>query len=119
MEKHRCKPSLTRCPLRGRNYCRPHSAGHKSSSDTHHDEEPVVRSSAYFYTPTGFAIRSSVSAVPRSTRCTPPRWSASAKATPGHLTSLAAKSRLPPATAPQGGQFVLHAKALHGNPYDG
>jgi hypothetical protein len=24
-------------------------AGHKSSSDTHHDEEPVVRSSTYFY----------------------------------------------------------------------
>jgi IS5 family transposase len=24
-----------------------------------------------------------------------------------------------PATAPEGGQFVLHAKALHGNPYDG
>src|SRR5678815_3019817 len=49
MEKRRCKPSLTRCPLRGRKCCRPRSAGHKSSSDTHHDEEPVVRSSAYFY----------------------------------------------------------------------
>jgi IS5 family transposase len=24
-----------------------------------------------------------------------------------------------PVTAPRGGQFVLHAKALHGNPYDG
>ena len=24
-----------------------------------------------------------------------------------------------PATTPKGGQFVLHAKALHGNPYDG
>jgi transposase, IS5 family len=24
-----------------------------------------------------------------------------------------------PATAPKGGQFVLHAKAVHGNPYDG
>jgi IS5 family transposase len=24
-----------------------------------------------------------------------------------------------PATAPRGGQFVLHAKALHGNPFDG
>jgi two-component system, NtrC family, sensor kinase len=40
---------LTPCPLRGRNCCRPRSAGHKSSSDTHHDEEPVVRSSTYFY----------------------------------------------------------------------
>ena len=29
---------------------RPHNAGHKSSSDTRHDEEPIVRSSAYFYT---------------------------------------------------------------------
>jgi transposase len=50
MEKHQCKPSLTRCPWRGRNCCRPRSAGHKSSSDTRHDEEPVVRSCAYFYT---------------------------------------------------------------------
>ena len=24
-----------------------------------------------------------------------------------------------PVTAPKGGQFVLHARALHGNPYDG
>ena len=24
-----------------------------------------------------------------------------------------------PVTKPKGGQFVLHAKALHGNPYDG
>jgi IS5 family transposase len=24
-----------------------------------------------------------------------------------------------PATAPKGGQFVPHAKALHGNPFDG
>ena len=24
-----------------------------------------------------------------------------------------------PVTSPRGGQFVLHAKALHGNPYDG
>src|ERR1700732_934545 len=49
MEKRRCKPFLTRCPLRGRNCCRPLNAGHISSSDTLHDEEPVVRSSAYFY----------------------------------------------------------------------
>src|ERR1700732_49650 len=51
MEKRRCKPFLTRCPLRGRNCCRPLNAGHISSSDTLHDEEPVVRSSAYFYKP--------------------------------------------------------------------
>src|SRR6202049_4566405 len=49
MAKRRCRPSLTRCPLRGRNCCRPRNAGHKSSSDTLHDEEPVVRSSTYFY----------------------------------------------------------------------
>ncbi|MDI2111680.1 IS5/IS1182 family transposase, partial [Bradyrhizobium sp. Mp64] len=24
-----------------------------------------------------------------------------------------------PVTSPKGGQFVLHAKALHGNPFDG
>lgn len=28
-------------------------------------------------------------------------------------------SIITPVTAPKGGQFVLHAKALHGNPYDG
>src|SRR5262249_54350168 len=27
--------------------------------------------------------------------------------------------RIASRTAPKGGQFVLHAKALHGNPYDG
>src|SRR5262245_4609847 len=32
----------------------------------------------------------------------------------GELVSIAT-----PVTAPKGGQFVLHAKALHGNPYDG
>jgi IS5 family transposase len=37
----------------------------------------------------------------------------------GHPTSSAARSRFTPVTAPKGGQFVLHAKALHGNPYDG
>jgi hypothetical protein len=47
--KRRCKPSLTHRPLQGRNCCRPRNAGHKSSSDTHHDEGPSVRSSAYFY----------------------------------------------------------------------
>src|ERR1700738_2726242 len=49
MEKRRCRPSLTRCPLRGRNCCRPRNTGHKSSSDTHHDEEQTVRSSSNFY----------------------------------------------------------------------
>jgi IS5 family transposase len=28
-------------------------------------------------------------------------------------------SMVTPVTVPKGGQFVLHAKALHGNPYDG
>src|SRR5262249_43139831 len=34
-----------------------------------------------------------------------------------HLENLG--SIATPVTAPKGGQFVLHAKALHGNPYDG
>src|ERR1700687_415643 len=50
MAKRRCKPSLTRCPLRGRNCCRPRNAGHNSSSDTRHGEEQTVRSSSNFYT---------------------------------------------------------------------
>src|ERR1700738_4876707 len=49
MAKRRCKPSLTRCPLRGRNCCRPRNAGHNSSSDTRHGEEQTVRSSSNFY----------------------------------------------------------------------
>ena len=68
----------------------------------------------------GFAIKSSANADQRSTHGTPPRWSASAAARHGRRTSSAAKvSIATPATAPKGGQFVLHAKALHGNPYDG
>ena len=48
-----------------------------------------------------------------------PRWSVSAKARPGHLGFGCKVSIVTPVTAPKGGQFVLHAKALHGNPYDG
>src|ERR1700737_5003118 len=49
MAKRLCKPPLTRCPLRGRNCCRPRNAGHNSSSDTRHGEEQTVRSSSNFY----------------------------------------------------------------------
>src|ERR1700730_4927198 len=67
----------------------------------------------------GFAIKSSASADRRSTRCTPEvecigRGKARAPYEFGCKVSIAT-----PATAPKGGQFVLHAKALHGNPYDG
>ena len=44
----------------------------------------------------GSAFKSSASADPRSTRCTPPRWSASAKARPELRMSSAARSRLSP-----------------------
>ena len=48
------------------------------------------------------------------------RSSASARARPARLTSSAARSAIAtPVTSPKGGQFVLHAKALHGNPFDG
>ena len=47
-----------------------------------------------------------------------PRWSASARARPTSPTSSASKSARNHAQSP-GGQFVLHAKALPGNPYDG
>ena len=53
MEKHQCKPSLTRCPLRGKNCCRPRSAGHKSSSDNRHDEEPLS-GQVHTFTPLDF-----------------------------------------------------------------
>ena len=50
----------------------------------------------------------------------PPRWSASAAARHGRRTSSAARCRLPrQPPRPKAEQFVLHAKALHGNPYDG
>src|SRR5689334_7093464 len=75
----------------------------------------------------GYASRITASAAPRSMRCTPLRWSALAKGKRGRRTSSAARacpcegrvSIATPATKPKGGQFVLHAKALHGNPYDG
>ena len=47
------------------------------------------------------------------------RSSASAVARRGRRTNSAARLIATPVTAPRGGQFVLHAKALHGNPYDG
>src|SRR5262249_51408516 len=54
----------------------------------------------------------------RSMRCTPPRCIGKGKARApyefGCKVSIAT-----PATKPKGGQFVLHAKALHGNPFDG
>src|SRR5262252_3211579 len=68
----------------------------------------------------GFDIKSSVSAGQRSTRCNAPevecigRGKARAPYEFGCKVSIAT-----PVTAPKGGQFVLHAKALHGNPYDG
>ena len=67
----------------------------------------------------GFVIKSSASAAPRSTRCTPRRWNVSTRQGPGTYEFGCKVSIVTPVTAPKGGQFVLHAKALHGNPYDG
>ena len=50
----------------------------------------------------------------------PPGSSAAARATPRTPYEFGCKvSVATPVTSPKGGQFVLHAKALHGNPYDG
>ena len=65
------------------------------------------------------ATRSSISADPRSIRCTRRRWSASARARPTGLTSSASRSLSPRPSHAKGGQFVTHVKALPGNPYDG
>src|SRR5437016_11803460 len=52
--------------------------------------------------------------------CMPPRSSASARAKAQAPYEFGCKvSIATPATKPKGGQFVLHAKALHGNPFDG
>ena len=60
------------------------------------------------------AIKSSVSVDPRSTRCTRPRWSASRQNQGRAPYEFGCKvSITTPVTAPRGGQFVLHAKALH------
>jgi hypothetical protein len=53
---------------------------------------------------------------PLPTRLVGPRWSASAVARCGRHTSSVARSQLPRRSLRRGGQFVLHAKALHGNP---
>src|SRR6266478_1218000 len=54
------------------------------------------------------------------------RWERSSSLVPGSRQKARAPyefgckvSIATPVTAPRGGQFVLHAKALHGNPYDG
>ena len=65
------------------------------------------------------AIRSSVSAGRRSIRYTRPRSSASARARPQTLRVRLQSLHCYADHRPKGGQFVLHAKALHGNPYDG
>src|SRR3982074_1708688 len=68
----------------------------------------------------GYASRITASAAPRSMRCTPLRWSASAKGKRGRRTSSAAKYRsAPPPPKPKGGMFVRHPKPLHANPFDG
>ena len=70
--------------------------------------------------PTRCGTKGSASAAGRSTACPPPEVACIGKGkarTPydfGCRVSVAT-----PVTKPKGGQFVLHAKALHGNPYDG
>src|SRR6516164_8955377 len=66
------------------------------------------------------ARSSSASAAGSCIPSTHRRWSASAKARQARPTSSASRLRSSPATgrAP-GGQFMLHARALPGNPYDG
>lgn len=64
-------------------------------------------------------VRTQVSiAARRSMRYMRRRSSASARGKPALLTSSAARSASPPPPRPRG-QFVLHAKPLHGNPFDG
>lgn len=58
--------------------------------------------------------------VPKSMRYMPRRSSALAKAKPARLTSSVAKVSIAISmTFPKRGQLVLHAKALHDNPFDG
>jgi len=53
-------------------------------------------------------------------RYMPRRSSASAKGKARAPYEFGCKvSIATPVTSPKGGQFVLHAKALHGNPFDG
>ncbi|MHC2393340.1 hypothetical protein ACVME5_006945 [Bradyrhizobium liaoningense] len=47
------------------------------------------------------------------------RLSASARVKPAPYEFGCKVSIATPVTSPKGGQFVLHAKALHGNPFDG
>ena len=50
----------------------------------------------------------------------PRKWNVSAKAKHARRTSSDARFPWPPiCIRPKGGHFILHAQALHGNPYDG
>jgi transposase, IS5 family len=63
---------------------------------------------------------SRIALVRRSTRCTPPEVECIGKGKARAPYEFGCKvSITTPATVAKGGQFVLHAKALHGNPYDG
>ena len=57
----------------------------------------------------------------RSFRCTPPKSSAHRQRKGPRTLRVRLQSErvATPVTSPKGGQFVLHAKALHGNPFDG
>ena len=70
--------------------------------------------------PSRSASKSSASADTSSIPSTRPISGASARARHQRLMSSASRPRLSPSTpAPRDGQFVLHAKALPRNPYDG
>jgi IS5 family transposase len=63
----------------------------------------------------GCLTRTSASVDRRSTRCTHRKWNASARASQTGPTSSVSRSR----SHAKDGQFVIHVKALPGNPYDG
>ncbi len=67
----------------------------------------------------GYAPRISINAAPLSMRYMRRRSSASARGNPRALRVRLQGQYRNPRDVPKGGQFVLHAKALHGNPFDG
>lgn len=60
-----------------------------------------------------------VSVVQNAMRYMPQRSSASAGVKPAPYEFGSKVSIVTPVTSRKGGQFALHAKALHGNPFDG
>src|SRR2546430_147898 len=102
-------------------FCAPGSAGSFATSVVRSQATRTSRrhSCGHSRAPIRSARSSSASAAGSCIPSTLRRWSASARARPARLMSSVKASVVTTNARAPGGQFVLHARALPGNPYDG